>query len=358
MTSLDEDLRLARTADAADRINHRDDIARHGADAIQAVAPWLSDPDLCRFAIRVIWRAGDMGDREAAVAILREALDDPTVATDRGDVVFHLERLGYRIPTGRPLGPKPIPPQAGLGWPGFQPNEFETTDGTHWRGKQTADSLMPHILRPLREIDPRFDSWAIYRLPEVHIAFRDRYIQDGDWEQRFRAAKLVVYAHGQSSERPADPLSVAVGLYVEKGSGKKPGGQVDGRWDWPAFIRCLDSASFRERLQRTMSTHELRIGDYFGGDTFPPSGGIVGFRGHIDGHELVISSNDGDERGWDPLVRRLRELPADDSHSIHIWREWPADAAIAAGVSFVRASMVPVLSDLAPIYLSILGSKS
>jgi hypothetical protein len=246
MTSLDEDLRLARTADAADRINHRDDIARHGADAIQAVAPWLSDPDLCRFAIRVIWRVGDMGDREAAVAILREALDDPTVATDRDDVVFHLERLGYRIPTGRPLGPKPIPPQAGLGWPGFQPNEFETTDGTHWRGKQTADSLMPHILRPLREIDPRFDSWAIYRLPEVHIAFRDRYTQDADWEQRFRAAKLVVYAHGQSSERPADPLSVAVGLYVEKGSGKNQAARSTGAGTGPrssaALIRHLSAS--------------------------------------------------------------------------------------------------------------------
>ncbi len=107
-----------------------------------------------------------------------------------------------------------------------------------------------------------------------------------------------------------------------------------------------------------MSTHELRIDDYFGGGGFAPSGGIVGFRGHIDGHELIISSDDGEERGWDSLVGRLRDLPADDGHSIHIWREWPADVAIAAGVSFARASMVPVLFDLAPIYLSIVGDKS
>lgn len=57
-------------------------------------------------------------------------------------------------------------------------------------------------------------------------------------------------------------------------------------------------------------------------------------------------------------MRRLRDLPADDWHNFHIWREWPADAAMAAGVSFARESMVPVLSDLAPIYLSIAGNKS
>lgn len=66
-------LTRAEDADPAHRIDLRDDIAAHGAAAIEAVTPWLKVPALAAFAIRVIARAGLAGDREVAQAALRQA---------------------------------------------------------------------------------------------------------------------------------------------------------------------------------------------------------------------------------------------------------------------------------------------
>jgi hypothetical protein len=66
-------LARAEGADPANRIDLRDPIAAHGAAAIEAVAPWLKDPALAAFAIRVIARVGLDGEREAAQTALRSA---------------------------------------------------------------------------------------------------------------------------------------------------------------------------------------------------------------------------------------------------------------------------------------------
>lgn len=66
-------LARAEGADPAHRIDLRDPIAAHGAAAIEAVVPWLKEPALAAFAIRVIARAGLDGEREAAQTALRSA---------------------------------------------------------------------------------------------------------------------------------------------------------------------------------------------------------------------------------------------------------------------------------------------
>jgi hypothetical protein len=66
-------LARAEGADPAHRIDLRDPIAAHGAAAIEAVTPWLKEPTLAAFAIRVIARVGLDGEREAAQAALRSA---------------------------------------------------------------------------------------------------------------------------------------------------------------------------------------------------------------------------------------------------------------------------------------------
>jgi hypothetical protein len=74
----------ARQADPAHRIDLRDPIAAHGAAAIEAVGPWLKEPTLAAFAIRVIARAGQEGEREIALATLRGARRrlDPRLRAD------------------------------------------------------------------------------------------------------------------------------------------------------------------------------------------------------------------------------------------------------------------------------------
>lgn len=87
----------ARAAAPNDRIDYRDDIAAHGPEAIDAMGEWLADPVLTRFAVRVIGRVAELGDREAAVEILRAARDEAT-PDQLADIDAELHRLGAEEP--------------------------------------------------------------------------------------------------------------------------------------------------------------------------------------------------------------------------------------------------------------------
>ena len=55
------------------RILWRDRIAPFGKRAIDGVEPWLTSGVLAAFAVRVILRVGQQGEREAAAKVLRSA---------------------------------------------------------------------------------------------------------------------------------------------------------------------------------------------------------------------------------------------------------------------------------------------
>ncbi len=64
-------LTAARSSTPAERIGYRDRISAHGKAAIAALIPWLTEPTLRSFAIRTITKAGQLGQRDAAVEALR-----------------------------------------------------------------------------------------------------------------------------------------------------------------------------------------------------------------------------------------------------------------------------------------------
>jgi hypothetical protein len=66
-------LEAADTAGPHERIQYRDPIARHGLAAIEAMTPWLVDRRLGAFAVRVITRVGENGDRDHAITVLRRS---------------------------------------------------------------------------------------------------------------------------------------------------------------------------------------------------------------------------------------------------------------------------------------------
>ncbi len=364
MTKADLDRLLAKAAAAPPntRIEFRDRIAAFGEQAISAVQPWLADRLLCRFAVRVIWRVGELGERKRAVDVLREAFTDPTVAVDREDLAFHLRKLGYAAPSEgartRPRGVQAIPARAGKGWPGFQPIEFRTTDGTHWRAKDGGAALTPLLLVPLRLLHPD-DSWSIYHSPEVHFALRSRYTSSGDWAQKFRASKLVTYAHGYTPEHPNALPEVVVGWYVEHGDGAGAAGPMDGRWDWPFFLRALEDAAFGAALVQVMDRHRLRFGDYRG-STFGAAPVARPWVAALEDGEVIVRESLYPERvvgaGLDCVAECLRDVPEGTWRDIHLWRSWPAQEAMAAGGAFASASMLPVLEDLARLYLRVVAS--
>jgi hypothetical protein len=77
--SLESLLQAAEEAAPDRRIELRDAIAAHGAAAIKCVSPWLTDPALGAFAVRVIRKAvdaetaADAETRDVALASLRSA---------------------------------------------------------------------------------------------------------------------------------------------------------------------------------------------------------------------------------------------------------------------------------------------
>ena len=77
------------------RIEFRDAIARHGPEGIAQVAPWLIDPKMAAFAVRVIGRAAEFGAAAEARRVLELAfIDIPDPA--RTDAAEVLAKLGSR----------------------------------------------------------------------------------------------------------------------------------------------------------------------------------------------------------------------------------------------------------------------
>jgi hypothetical protein len=352
--SLDDAIAGAQQADRHDRIDWRDAIAAHGPAGIDAVFEWAGDAEFGFFAVKVMEAAGNRGWTAEALdglTSLRSIGASDAVRREAEAVIQRL-RPGAAPHTAFRQRTR-VPPSAGIDWPGFQPQEFLTVDGTIWRRSTDSRALVPLLLRPLLDVDSDFHSYPIYRLPEVHFANRDRYEQGGEHKQGWRASKLVVYANGSSH---GVEEHVTVGYYVEKGTGVDEFGPVDrALWDWPKFLELLRDPARRRPLEEAFVAHDLRVGDYIGG-RFNPDGAVVHFVGRLEDGALVLRRGDVEVgRGWDGLVSALEALPNGEWHDLHVWRQWPAAEAMAAGHPFAVSVMLPVLMDLARVYESVIG---
>lgn len=85
-------LEEAQGASPDRRILWRDQIAPFGMRAIDGVEPWLANEVLAAFAVRVILRVGQQGEREAAAKVLRSARRR-VPAPVQGDVEWALAAL-------------------------------------------------------------------------------------------------------------------------------------------------------------------------------------------------------------------------------------------------------------------------
>jgi hypothetical protein len=357
MTPLEEAIAGARAADRAARIEWRDRIAAHGVAAIEAIEPWVADPELGAFAVRVIGAVGASGESDAAIGSLVSVTRVAPSLAVRSDIGRELARL--RPPATRRSTKQSfaVPDRAGWDWPGFRAEDFGQVKGTTWRRSRDPVGLVPLLLRPLQQLDSAFASFPIYMNPEVHLADRDRYTQGGLDGQGWRASKLVVYAPGPTLERPDTPARVVAGFYIEKGTGADKFGPVErSLWDWPVFVDLLYDPSRRRLLEEAVESHGLLLGDYFG-QRFTPDGAVVGFVGRSESGTLVLRNHSGKviDEGWEALVGRIEALPAGEWHDFHVWREWPAQEAIDAGQPFATRQILPVLNDLARVYLDLIG---
>jgi len=269
---LDELLQAARQADGLSRAAFRDPIAGHGLPALKRVASWMTDasfePGVRWLAVSVVLRIGE-GYRDQAIAALRVAATSAPDERTREDATAGLARLGASAPRApRPLNPtdwKTSVTRTGGGrWPGFQDHEFGYVKGTRWRARDGSASLAPLLVTELRYLEPTFESYAVERIAQLHLATPARYRVPNEHEQGFRASKRVVYASGPTSEEPTLVADVVAGWYLEKSGGSSESAAADDLWDWPYFVRALHSEPFRDELARAMVAHDLLIGAYLG----------------------------------------------------------------------------------------------
>jgi hypothetical protein len=106
-TELDRLLAGARAADAHTRITFRDPIANHGVAGIKAVAPWMADPQLGAFAVRVIERAAGIARPQAVTALRRgrASAGSPSIAGDIDDALERLRPANAHTGTARAKAP-------------------------------------------------------------------------------------------------------------------------------------------------------------------------------------------------------------------------------------------------------------
>lgn len=103
----------AEAASPGNRIDWRDRIAAYGSRAIEGVKPWLADPVLAAFAIRVIERAGRNGEAEQATELLRWAR--PKVSTAlKGDIDWAIHQLRALTQAANGIGHADRPPTGGI----------------------------------------------------------------------------------------------------------------------------------------------------------------------------------------------------------------------------------------------------
>lgn len=98
-------LQEAERASVTARIDSRDGLAAFGSRAIDAVRPWLADPAMAAFAIRVIERVGTNGEPVLASKVLRSARSTVPAAV-RGDIDWALKQIKAR---GRVVPERPSP---------------------------------------------------------------------------------------------------------------------------------------------------------------------------------------------------------------------------------------------------------
>ena len=105
--TLEQAMTAAEKATPLTRIDFRDPIAHFGEEGITAVQPWLRRPELAAFAVRVITRAGELGSKRTAVAVLAVELKTAASESMVNDLQSGLHRLGAtRLGSGGTASPK------------------------------------------------------------------------------------------------------------------------------------------------------------------------------------------------------------------------------------------------------------
>ncbi len=222
----------------------------------------------------------------------------------------------------------------GMEFRGLQEHDFkEGVGGTCWRARKSLGGL---LAQRMSDIGPyTFESYVVYRRPEVHIARPEYYHTDTKWQE----AKFVFYLNSRSA---------TYGFYVEKNNGP-----MDGAWHWLSFLGALkNNEALQGEIQAAMCQQQLYWGIYV-----PDDGGLIakvwaeqsGLKWEGKGKEQEDS-----DISWTQFVERLSTLETNKWCDLYLYAQMDKEIALAAGVRLAE-QVADVYQALLPLYEASIG---
>jgi len=237
-----------------------------------------------------------------------------------------------RAPASRPGQPphRPRPTrQRGLAFRGLQDHDFQKgVGGTSWRARTALGGLLAH---ELSDISGRFfQSYAIYRRAEVHIAQPHHYDAKIKWQQ----VKFVF---------ELDPAGATYGFYIEKNDGP-----MDETWDWARFLAALEG---RPDLRPQVETAARQLGLRWEVYVWDDGGLIAAVPLGPAGWVWQEQQTDCEEEAiaWPALVQRLGAIATEKWCDLYLCTSMSKEDAIAAGTGLVHP-VTEVYRVLLPLY--------
>lgn len=207
---------------------------------------------------------------------------------------------------------------------GLDASDFKTgITGTSWRRRE---DLGGRLAQKMTDDTPHFfQSHAMYRKPEVHIAQPEYY----ERKKKERKAKYFFRL---------DEESATFGLYIEKKDGP-----MDESWHW---VHLIDGLPEKQRtIDEAMREHDLRWEAYTEEEELIATV-------EAEEEQLLWKGPDGaDEIGWTEFAERLDDIEKDTWCNLYLLGEMEKSEALSAGTD-LGDQVAEVYQDLLPLYVA------
>jgi hypothetical protein len=210
----------------------------------------------------------------------------------------------------------------GRSFEGLEAEDFKTDiTGTSWRRREDLGGL---LAQEMTDDTPHFfQSHAMYRQPEVHIAQPEYY-------ERKQKEKKAKYFFQLDEER------ATFGLYIEKHDGP-----MDEAWHWTNLVAGL--AEIQDELEQAMREHELVWELY-------TAAGELEARVQAGPETLRWNGKGpGEQVDWEDFIARLGDLDADTAYDLYLCGRLDKLEALSAG-SALADDVAEVYQALLPLY--------
>lgn len=218
--------------------------------------------------------------------------------------------------------------QRGRGFQGLKDHDFQKgVAGTSWRARTGLGGL---LAQRLSDTTPHFfQSYAIYRRAEVHIARPECY----DPQDKLRQAKFIL---------SLDSEEASYGFYIEKNEGP-----MDDTWHWPNFMEAFESnPTLRQEVESAMRKLELHWKLYVWAD-----GGLVTQVKASPTRLMWVQKEkeEWEETQWPVFIKRLQEIEAEKWCDLFLTTSTAKEQVLAVGIQFVD-TVAEVYRALLPLY--------